>query len=57
METDSQVAIDLVIKNKVVIGYNGVLVERCRALSEQNWIMEIKHIYREANKVTNWPSN
>lgn len=51
LETDSRSAIQLITRNKVVTGYNGILVDGCRALIEQDWVVKIIHIYREANRV------
>lgn len=50
-EMDLKVVIDLIMNNKVIIGYNRVLVDIYKALIEQDWIVEIQHIYREVNRM------
>lgn len=54
---DSRVAIELIMNNRMITRYNGVLIERYKALIEQEWTMEFQHIYREANKVVGWHAN
>lgn len=33
------------------MSYNGILVEIGRSLLKHDWIIEMNHIYREANKI------
>lgn len=43
--------------NTEVENYNGILVEKCRRLLEQQCDVEFHHVYREANKIVDWLAN
>lgn len=52
MEVDSEVIADMLSKPNGVKGYNRLLIDRYIQPISMDLIVEIAHIYREANKAT-----
>lgn len=57
LETDSRVALLMINNKKRDDSYNVILVDKCRQILQREWIVQIEHIYREANMVADWLAN
>ncbi|KAF7830690.1 putative glycerophosphodiester phosphodiesterase, protein kinase RLK-Pelle-LRK10L-2 family [Senna tora] len=51
LESDSQRALEMVKKGVEASHVDAALVERVRCMLQRNWVVDLVHIYREANKV------
>lgn len=54
LEVDFKVVVDMLRKLNGVERFSGVLIEMCLQLINNDYMVEIAHIYREANKVADW---
>lgn len=57
-EIDSQIALKMITNRGQITSHNRVLVNKYKEMLMQDYIMELRHIYREANRIadqtTNW---
>lgn len=54
LEPDSMEAINLLQGREVGSVEDWALIQNCRELLDRQWVVEIKHIFRQANKVSDW---
>lgn len=52
LEVDLRVVLKLLTRSETMAGYEGKLVERCRRFPNQDYMVELNHIYREVNSVS-----
>lgn len=57
IESDSLEAVNLVLGFSEGNSENQSIIQRCKELLARTWTVEVKHILREANRVSDWLVN
>lgn len=54
LEVDYQVSVKFIDWSNVLVKANSIILSRIKALTNQQWMVDIQYEYREVNTCTDW---